>query len=177
MKKGIIIILIAINFFTSYSQTSNVGDKILLIEMEKQANQMGNTFIRGDYHAFAKYNHPKILKLMGGENQMIATLTKSINDTRNKGVVFTGIKFDNPTKIIKNKNELQCTIQQHLIANVSNGKMISASTLIAISLNSGKNWYFVDTSNKDMKILKSVLPSISNEIVIPKQGQPQFIKG
>lgn len=176
MKKTIVRLVFILATFLTYGQKTTLNDSALVSEIKKQAFLMGDDFIKGDYHGFAKYNHPKILKLMGGENQMIATLTKSINDTKNKGVVFTGIKFDNPTKIIKYKNELQCTIQQHLMANVSNGKMISTSTLIAISLNNGKNWYFVDTSNKDMKTLRNVLPTISNEIVIPKQNQPEFIK-
>jgi hypothetical protein len=169
MKKTLIILLIAINFLSAYSQKTSSNNAVLTNEVKKQANEMGDTFIKGDYKSFVKFTHPTLIQVMGGENKMIATLTKTINQTKSQGVSFLSIVFDNPTKIVKTKNELQCTIVQHLTAQVPNGKTTNSSTLIAISMDNGKKWYFVDTTNKDISQIKQLLPNLSSEIVISKK--------
>ena len=50
------------------------------------------------------------------------------------------------------------------------------STLIAISNDKGENWYFVDTTGKDIKALQKLLPNLSDDLKIPKMTQPIFIE-
>lgn len=49
------------------------------------------------------------------------------------------------------------------------GQPVTESTLIAISTDNGKNWYFVDTPGKDIQTMKKALPNLSGELVIPKE--------
>ncbi|MEO8515931.1 MAG: hypothetical protein ABI426_04260 [Flavobacterium sp.] len=170
MKTKLILYFFISFSITSYSQTSNANNSALQIEIKKQANEMGDAFIKGDYKSFVKFTYPKLIQLMGGESKMIATLTKTINDTKSQGVSFLGVTFDNPTKIIKVKNELQCTIVQHLAAHVPNGNTTSSSTLIGISLDNGKKWYFIDSTNKTNAQMKQLLPNLSPEIILPKKN-------
>lgn len=169
MKTHFIILLLVARSFSGYSQKTNTENAVLVNEIKKESKAMGDAFIRADYKSFIKFTHPMLLQVMGGENKMIATLTKTINQTKNQGVSFLNITFDYPTKIVKSKNELQCTIEQHLTAQVPNGKTTNSSTLIAVSMDNGKKWYFVDTTNKDISQIKQLLPNLSSEIVIPKR--------
>lgn len=169
MKTYFIFLLLVVGNFSGYSQKTSSNTTVLTNEVKKQANEMGDAFIKGDYKYFVKFTHPTLIQAMGGENKMIATLTKTINQTKSQGVSFLSITFDNPTKIVKTKNELQCTIAQHLTAQVPNGKTTNSSTLIAVSMDNGKKWYFVDTTNKDISQIKQLLPNLSSEIVIPKK--------
>lgn len=162
-------LLLIISAFSGYSQMTSSENFILTTVIKKQANEMGNAFIIADYKSFVKFTHPTLIQLMGGENKMITTLTKTINDAKSQGVSFLSIAFDNPTKIIENKNELQCTIKQHLTAQVTNGKVTNSSILIAVSLNNGKKWFFIDTTNKNITQMRQLLPNLSSEIVIPNK--------
>src|SRR5450631_1870671 len=90
--------------FFSYGQSK--GE----IAIKDQANKMGQAFISGDYDLFSKYTNPKVLKVMGGASKMAEVLIKTTADMKVKGMTFSNITFGEPTKIVKNGNELQCTI-------------------------------------------------------------------
>ena len=144
--------------------------------VRQQANSMGNAFIKGDYETFEKYTNPAIVNAMGGKSRMTAVLVNSANDMKAKGMVISGITVDSPSKIVKSRSELQCTLKQHTTIKLNNGTVIATSTLIAISLDGGKNWSFVDTSNKDASTMRKMLPNLSTAIIIPPEQQPVYYK-
>jgi len=161
------LILIITIFLQSYSQVKESPQNL-----KQQAINMGLAFLRGDYKTFANYTYPLILKSMGGSAKMDLVLSKSTNDMKAQSMYFTNITFEEPTKIIKSGKELQATIAQHTEIKLSKGRLIVTSTLIAISIDNGINWTFIDTSNKDMVTLRKALPNISPLITIPKQQPP-----
>jgi len=169
MKK-IISILLFVICYVGYSQDNDINKRIYTTEIVKQANDMANAFIKEDYKSFVKFLHPKFIQAVGGENKMEKIIEKSISQAKNQGISFLNITFDNPTKIVKSNKELQCTIVQHLTAKTKNGSVMNSSTLIAISIDNGKKWYFIDTTNKDIKQIRQLLPDLSPEIVIQKKS-------
>ena len=103
---------------------------------------------------------------------MIELLNSQNVQLKSKGIVINTIEFDVPTKIVKNKNELQCTIAQHTELKSANGRVITHTTLIVISNDNGKTWKFVDTNNMDIVLLKKLFPNLSNEITLPPKEKP-----
>jgi hypothetical protein len=144
--------------------------------IQQQANLMGQAFLKGDYHVFANYTYHVIVSSMGGENQMALTLENIATNMKAQGMTFNSIYFDSPTKIVKCNNLLQCTLQQHTAIKLNNGRAVATSTLIAVSEDGGKNWQFIDTSNKDRETIRKALPFLSSTIVIPPQSKPIFYK-
>ena len=159
----------------TYGQTKSAARSISLNErVQQQANLMGQAFLKADYQTFARYTYPALLSAMGGENRMVATLTQTVSDMGAKGMTFSSIIVNSPTKIVKSGNELQCTLQQHTTIKLTNGRAVATSTLIAISKDGGKDWLFVDTSNKDAAAMRKALSNLSAAIVIPPQQKPLF---
>ncbi len=168
MKSSIISLLFtATLFFQSYGQVKEATPNL-----KQQVNKMGVAFVSSDYKAFAAYTYPLILKSMGGASKMAAVLTKSTNDMKAQGMSFTNITFDEPSKIVKSGKELQATIAQHTEIKLSQGRLVSTSTLIAVSADNGVSWTFIDTSNKDMATLRKALPNLSTAISVPPQQPP-----
>jgi hypothetical protein len=168
MKLRFIILLFsAAIIFQSYGQIKDASQNLT-----QQVNKMGAAFVSGDYTTFANYTYPLILKSMGGAAKMAAVLTKSTNDMKAQGMSFTNITFDEPSKIVKSGKELQATIAQHTEIKLPLGRIISTSTLIAISIENGKNLTFIDTSNKDLATLHMAIPTLSPSIKIPPQKPP-----
>ena len=167
MKKNLVLITFFVTtFFYSYSQLNSE------IALQEQAAKMGAAFVKGDYKTFASYNYPPLLKAMGGESRMIDAMKESVDELKEKGINFSNITFDKPTKIIKVGKELQSTIAQHTEMLQSSSKITSTSTLVALSTDNGTTWKFVDTSNKDIRIVRKLLPNLSKEIIIPAQQPP-----
>jgi hypothetical protein len=54
------------------------------------------------------------------------------------------------------------------------GNLALETTLIAISSDGGKNWYFIDTSVYNVNDLKKAMPDLSPDLVIPPAKPPKF---
>lgn len=111
---------------------------------------------------------------MGGKEKMVEQISKEFKKMNADGFDFLNLTLGNPSEIITLNKELQCTLPQNIEMKVPGGSLVSQSTLIAISNNDGKNWYFIDTSGKDIKTMKSFFPNLSEKLVIPIQDKPTF---
>ena len=167
MTRFLITILLIASIFSSSAQVKDASSNIT-----NQVTKMGDAFIKNDFKTFASYTYPFVLKSMGGSAKMAATLSKTISDMNAKGMSFIGITFEEPSKIIKAGAELQATVTQHTNIKLMQGRLVTTSTLIAISANNGISWTFIDTSNKDIKVLKKALPNLSNLLIIPTPTAP-----
>jgi hypothetical protein len=167
MAKVFITIALIARIFSSSAQVKDASSNLT-----NQVTKMGDAFIKSDFKTFASYTYPAISKSMGGSAKMAATLTKTISDMKGQGMTFSKITFDEPTKIIKSGNELQSTIAQHTDIKLTQGRIVSTSTLIAVSIDNGNNWTFIDTSNKDLKTLKKSIPNLSSQLIIPAPQPP-----
>ncbi len=130
------------------------------------------TTYRGDYKVCVHYAYPEIIKLIGGENKMVAALAKITDDMKLKDMVFNSITFGEVSKIVKNGNELRCTVPQQIEIKLPGGRVVRTATLIAISTDGGNDWTFVDTSNKEISMIRKLLPHLSSAILIPAQQAP-----
>ena len=174
IKKYILGLILFFIISVGYAQNNAIADETLTTQAKEQANLMGQAFIKGDYQTFNRYTYPALVKAMGGTNKIAATLTQTVNDMHAQGMEFVSIAVDNPSKIVKNNGELQCTLQQHTTLKLPKGKGIATSTLIAVSEDGGKHWYFIDTSNKDEATIRKTLPNLSSAIVIPPPHKPEY---
>jgi hypothetical protein len=171
------LILISISLFilasckeTKKSPTALAHSK----KIKEQATEMAQLLLKKDFKEFIKFTHPKIISLMGGADKMTYTLTNSVLDLENEGTRFMTINFEEPGSVITVADELQCTIVQKLEMKVPKGKVLTRTTLIAISKDNGLHWYFLDSGGKDIKSMKDVLPNLSSELEIIKKEDPVF---
>lgn len=171
MKKGFLLLLITLlNLSAAYSQVNGTMDKAVL----EQADDMGKKFIAKDYAGFLQYTHPIVVRNMGNREKMLAETIKSFKQLEAENITFLAVKFGAPSKIVSVENELQCIIPQMIEMKVPGGKLTAHTSLIAISSNKGKNWYFVDVSNNSYENMKMLLPTLSSELVLPDPQDPSF---
>ncbi len=161
------IITIHTNGFT---QKTNPSETV-----KEQATTMVNAFLKKDYNTFSKMTNQTAIGKMGGATKMIEGLKQMDETFKQQGISFSKITVGNPSNIITVGNEMQCTIPQTTEMKMAMGRAIAKSTLIAVTNNGGKNWYFADAAGKDLKTLRTIMPNLSDKLVIPQKEQPQFI--
>lgn len=167
MKLSIFFMLsLAVFNFKSYGQINSAS------KLKFDANEMGAAFIKGDFDTFVKYTYPLVIKSMGGETKLKEIFENTLKEMQQQKMSFSKITFEEPSEIILSGNESQATIAQHSVINYAKGRLVSTTTLIAISIDSGNNWTFIDTSNKDIILLRKALPNLSHLIYIPQQKPP-----
>jgi hypothetical protein len=161
---------------TAHGQTARpAGEKAVYQALDRQAHQMSQAFITHDYGTFVKLMNPAVVKESGGTANIEAALVKVDETMRSQGVKVLKIDFGAPSKIVRQGNELQCTLPQQTDFQLPSGKIRSTSTLIAVSTDNGVHWTFIDTSTKDMQAIRKMLPNLSSSIQIHPGGPPVSI--
>jgi hypothetical protein len=163
-------------FFLSVcnGQTKSQDSILYAKSIKSQAETMRQLLLKKDYKAFIKFTYPTLIEVMGGEKKMIELMETGGKKMESEGTKFLNITIGEPTPIIVIENELQSTVQQTIELKIPNARMITQSTLIAISTDNGTNWYFVDTAGKDIQAMQRALPNLSSDLVIPERPEPIF---
>ena len=167
MKKVFLVCLVSTYAAASFAQNQNTIIKT-------QAMDMANALIKKDFPAFIKYMHPNIIKLAGGKEKALQRMDTVNAMAAQFGATIKKIVIGNPDKIINYKNQLQVTLPETSELSSGFGNVSLETTLIAISSDAGKNWYFIDTSVYNMKDVKKAMPDLSPELVIPAPKPPKF---
>ena len=163
MKKTLIIIF-AIVFNFSYSQTSNSN-------LNSQLQTMRKYFLEKKYKEFLNFTPPKVAEMAGGKEKLVQATEAAMRQIEKGGFSFLDVKFTNPSKFIKKGTETQFTITQEILMNTPKGKILGGTTLVGISNDNGKNWKFIDAAGKSKELMKRYFPNLSQEIVIKPKYQ------
>lgn len=167
MKRIFLVCIVSAYSFISYAQNLNTVIKT-------QAMDMANGLIKKDFPRFLKYMHPNIIETAGGKDKILQRMDTANAVATQLGAVIKKILIGNPGPIIKYKNQLQVTLPQSTEMSSGFGNVTLETTLIAISTDAGKNWYFIDTSMYNLKEVKKAMPDLSPELIIPPPKQPKF---
>ncbi len=142
--------------------------------IKTQAIDMGKALVNNDMVTFKKYMHPELIKAGGGEEKLSMLADSALLIFKSMGGTVNKIIYGNPGEVISFKNEMQTTLPQTISLSTVFADIEFQSTLVAISKDGGKNWYFVDTSIYRESDLRNKLPDISPAIVIPPASKPKI---
>jgi hypothetical protein len=154
--------------------SSNLAQPLPTV-IKTQAIEMGKALTNNDAETFQKYMHPKVIEKAGGPDKMKAYMDSGFARFKKFNGQITRITYGNPAEILTYKKELQTTLPQTTEISTSLFSIIFESTLIAISQDKGRNWYFVDSNMYRIDETKGNLPELSPELVIPPATKPKYI--
>jgi nitrate reductase NapAB chaperone NapD len=171
MKKIIVFFTIVTSLFACKSSTGEAqrGANETEKNIYKSADSMMTAFKKKDWQMFAHFNHPAMMKMMGGEENFAAYIQaqmKQIPDTAIKKMDVGKI-----LQVIKTSKDVQCVVEQSMIMVLDNIRISNTSYLVGESLDDGKTWTFFDASSTGMMTPKDVKPDISPELKIPTKKQ------
>ncbi len=143
--------------------------------IKTQAIDMGRALINNDLPTFQQYLHPEVIKQAGGAEKMKMMSDSAIAIFKQFGGSIKRISYGNPSEIIHFKKEMQATLPQTTYITTSFADIELESTLIAISQDKGKHWYFTDSQLYNTESMKQKMPSLSPDLVIPPPIKPRMI--
>jgi hypothetical protein len=141
--------------------------------IKSQAVDMTRALLKKDNKTFLTYMHPTVIQAGGGSAKVMQMMDTMQNTMIKFGAKVKKITIGNPSAIVKEKSSWQCTLPQTTILEFMGNEIEATTTLIGISEDQGKHWYFIDTSVYQEKQLKKIMPSISPTLVIPKMSPPK----
>lgn len=138
--------------------------------IENQFIAANNFLLTENYKEFCKFSYPSVINKYGGEEKVIEALKSTSNELKKNNYKITDIQYSKPTKFVVNANELQTSFYYDMTIETPNGKMIRRNSTVAISIDNGKNWKFIDTEGKSKDIVIENFPNVSNELIIREGG-------
>ncbi len=173
MKKTSLRSFIFIACFCVATVTAHCQNMATTIKI--QAMEMAKAVLDKDLDKIVTYMPPKLVAEAGGKEKLMVARDTVNQFMKQFGAEIKRVTIGDPGKIITYKKQLQATLPQTTEVKFMASKVILESTLIAISEDKGLHWYFVDTAIYRGEKLKSSLPDLSPELVIPPMKKPQFI--
>jgi hypothetical protein len=169
MKRPVIVFVI-----TLIIQLSLTAQPMATV-IKTQAIEMGKALVNNDLTGFQQYMHPEIIKQAGGAEKMKVMADSAQAIFKQFGGSIKRISYGNPAVILTHKNELQTTLPQTTFITTVFADIELESTLIAISQDKGKHWYFIDTQLYGSDKIRQNLPALSPELTIPAPQKPRMI--
>ena len=167
VQKIIITTVFSFLFLSAFSQNIQTAIKI-------QAMDMARALIKNDFNTFVGFMHPKIIAYAGGKEKLKKNMDSASQAMVQFGVEFKKIIIGDPGPIVSFQDQLQCVVPQTTTLQTLLGQIEAETSLLAISPDKGKKWYFIDTNVYKVDKLKKILPDLSTALVIPPQKEPKF---
>ncbi|WP_207495140.1 hypothetical protein [Aridibaculum aurantiacum] len=133
----------------------------------RSADSMMTAFKRQDWQTFASYNHPAMMRMMGGAENFVFFIKEQM-----KHIPDTAIKVmaaGNILQVVKTETDHQCVLEQHMHMLLEGININTTTYLVGESVDEGKNWTFFDASSNGLVTPKDIKPNLSNELNIPAQ--------
>jgi len=140
-----------------------------------QAMDMANALIKNDFNVFVKYMHPNIIAFAGGKENMRAKMDSAYRAMKRFNVRFKRYWIGTPDEMVKYKNQFQAVLPESTTLITPLGELTAETSMIVISNDGGKNWWFIDTNVYKADKLKNILPDLSPKLVIPPQKKPKLV--
>lgn len=142
--------------------------------IKSSAMEMGNALAQKNSKKFIDYQHPVMIELAGGEEQLRTISDSALKVFEQLGGRVSKINYGNPSEVVSYKKVMQSVIPQTLTLTSFIADIEIATSLIAISEDEGKHWRFIDTNLFSINQIKSALPELSPALVIPKSKPPKI---
>jgi hypothetical protein len=170
MKKTLISFLLVLFIISLPAKAQNLSTTIKV-----QAMDMGSALMKNDFETFVKYMHPNIVAYAGGKEKMKTKMDSVYSTMKLFGVSFKRYSIGSPGEIVSYKDQLQAVLPEITTIKTPLGELTAETSMIVISPDNGKNWWFIDTNVYKADKLKNILPDISPQLVIPPQKQPKLV--
>lgn len=146
----------------------------LTATIKREAQKCADAFVAGDYEGIVHYTHPRLIKLMGGKEAMIATLKEGVAEMQASGAGIISATAGTPQAPKKIGTWIASIVPEHLVMKVQGGKLIRDSYLLGISEDGGRTWVFVDIGQTSKEQFAQVFPELDGKITLPEPKKGVF---
>ena len=149
-----------------------IDESTIRVNIKVHTDSMTNYFLKKDIKSYLTFTYKPMIKLTGGLEKIRTDLENELKSFENEGFAISSLKYEDISKFIYTKKQIQCTIIENSEYLGTGLKMKLKSTIIAISEDQGKTWKFIDPFGMSLKQLRIYLPELSEEIILPAVEEP-----
>lgn len=168
-------VLLCLLLFNSVAYAQSAKDAALKKSAKAAVKKMDGALIRKDYSSFTETTYPKAIEMTeGGMEKMLRDLAGQMASIEASGNKILAAWPGEPSGMIDTVGETQCTIPQFMRMKVNGGKLVTETTLIGISPDKGRKWYFIDAADRDIEKMRTLFPNLSSKHILKKSPEPKY---
>lgn len=173
MKK--LLILLTVSLACTFGAFAQHQAKIKAL-----AQLMATATMKGDYKTVIDHTDPETVKAAGGRDALVKVMERMFAQMKSKGAYVKSATAGEPGAIVTVNGKLFCLVPEIVAMAVPQSSMMpkgtftAQSTLLALSTDNGKNWYFVGSGSINEEAIYKKFPELKGKIVFPKPVPPQF---
>ncbi len=153
-----------------YSICQNIPSVI-----KTQALEMARAMAKKDFEKAATFLYPTLTAEAKKQMQapgMMDSLSKKMEQFKPE---IKRITIGNPGEVVTHNKVMQALLPQEMEIKTTLMSIAFETTLVALSDDKGKKWYFVDANMYREDGIKKKLPELSPKLIIPAMKPPKFI--
>jgi hypothetical protein len=160
MTKFLSVLLIFIFCLNTISQTKD--------EALRDAKKTSKATLDSDFRTVLKYTFPPILKLMGGKENALEIISKSMSSMKDTGFDFKSADVISVSEIVKEQNQHRCLIKNNYVMTFNGQKITSEAYLLGIYNQKENIWTFIEAKQLANPAINQVLPDFKTSLHIPE---------
>ena len=174
-----IILLLLCLLASSYQTKPRAVDQIDREKLKQQAQELSDAVVSGNYARAADLTFPKLVKLMGGRQQFIATMEKAMAETSTDQFRISSVTVGEPGEIIQVNRQHYAIVSSTMRFKVAEGTLVGEAFMIGVSADGGKNWAFIDSGGRaiDKNQLRTLIGPAADKLRIPETKRPVLHRG
>jgi hypothetical protein len=137
-------------------------------ELEAQAKEIGEVFVRKDYDRFAELTYPEVVRLAGGKEAFLKQVTEEMKGQEDQGLRVLSSVPTEVTQFLNVSGSLYAVIPTVMRLNMRGQLFEGYGCLVAISGDRGKHWTFIGTGSS----LKDLLPQVADKLILCPEKRP-----
>ena len=144
-------------------------------KLKQQAQELSDAVLNSNFARAADLTFPKLVRLLGGRAQYMATLEKGMKEVQSDRFRISSIVVGEPRDILKVNRNYYAIVPNTMRMQVSEGELVGEGFMIGISTDGGQNWTFVDSGSRSMdKTSLATLfgPKAAAKLRIPEVKRP-----
>lgn len=147
--------------------------------LKRQAQELSDSMLNGNYERAADLTFPKLVQLIGGRTQYIAMLKKSAPEMHSEQLRITSITVGEPRDFVNEGRTHYAIVPMTMKFKVKEGTLIGEAYMIGSSSDGGKNWTFVDSGGRSLQRaqLRTLFGPAADKLKLPEMKQPVLIPG
>lgn len=145
--------------------------------LKASADETIQAIFEGDHERLANFTHTRIVEGMGGRTRFKQRMAEMAAEFRANGINFEEIEAAEPSDIVESSGQYFAIVPFKARMKFSDGAVASKpSHLIAISMDDGASWKFVDGDGigADREKLARIFPEVPDELVLPPIQEIKF---
>ena len=158
----------------SAQKVEDVSAQVDKSRVKKQAQELADAFVAGNFEKMADLTHPALVELIGGKAKMVEGLKQEMSGAGAENFRVLSMPVGEPKRVVKSHDYLLAVVPVTMRLKMPEGVFAQRIAYLGVSQDGGQTWTFVSggADKQMLKVLFPLIPAAIDELELPAEMPP-----